>query len=637
MTRLCMFVITCLVAGGASAADLEQVAAALKVPILDREAIQRDMETYCQSRVPLTPPADDRARWEEFIQKSRKDTFDKVVFRGAAAEWRKIETKPEWLGEIDAGDYRLKRVRHEAVPGMWVCGLLYEPKNLSGKTPVVLNVNGHDRDGKAAKYKQIRCINLVKRGMLALNLEWFNMGQLKSPEFDHYRLNQLDLCGTSGVSCFYLAMSRGLDVLLAHPNADPARVAVTGLSGGGWQTIFISSLDERVTLCDPVAGYSSFRTRSVVRADLGDSEQTPTDLATTADYALLTAMRAPRPTLLTFNDRDNCCFQSGNALPELLRAARPAFQIYGAGDKLEVHVNHVPGTHNYDKDNREAFYRMLGRHFYPDSNFNPAEIPCDDEVRTATELQVELPAGNAGFTTIAKKLAAAIKPIGEETEEATRTRLREVLRYEPLQATAEHLSAETQGDVEIHRWKLRISDAWTIPAVEFIPEGATSSVLLVADKGRAATADDVLKLVSAKTRVMAVDLLHIGESKLPSHDFLFGLLVSAVGRRPLGVQAGQLGAVADWWSGQCGRPVELMAAGPRSCLSAWCAAALSGPSVSGVQSRDGFKSLTDILNQGLAVPDGPELFCFGLLQAIDVPRLKTLARDRPAAEATAAK
>ena len=35
--------------------------------------------------------------------------------------------------------------------------------------PVVINVNGHDGDGKAAPYKQMRCINLAKRGMLALN------------------------------------------------------------------------------------------------------------------------------------------------------------------------------------------------------------------------------------------------------------------------------------------------------------------------------------------------------------------------------------------------------------------------------------------------------------------------------------
>ena len=81
-------------------------------------------------------------------------------------------------------------------------------------------------------------------------------------------------------------------------------MAVTGLSGGGWQTIFISALDLRVKLSAPVAGYSSFLTRAVYPRDLGDPEQTPCDLATVADYLHLTAMRAPRPTLLINNAKD---------------------------------------------------------------------------------------------------------------------------------------------------------------------------------------------------------------------------------------------------------------------------------------------------------------------------------------------
>ena len=47
-----------------------------------------------------------------------------------------------------------------------------------------------------------------------------------------------------------------------------------------------------MTLCNPVAGYSSYRTHARFPTDLGDSEQTPNDLATVADYAHLTAMLA---------------------------------------------------------------------------------------------------------------------------------------------------------------------------------------------------------------------------------------------------------------------------------------------------------------------------------------------------------
>src|SRR5690606_18787278 len=135
---------------------------------------------------------------------------------------------------------------------------------------------------------------------------------------------------------------RAIDLLLAHNHADPERLAVTGLSGGGWQTIFISALDTRVKLANPVAGYSSYRTRVRNFSDLGDSEQTPVDLAATADYTHLTAMLAPRAALLTYNAKDNCCFASGHALEPLLEAAGPIYKLYGEQRRLRSHVNEVP-------------------------------------------------------------------------------------------------------------------------------------------------------------------------------------------------------------------------------------------------------------------------------------------------------
>jgi len=313
----------------------------------------------------------------------------------------------EWLDTIPGGiGYRIRKLRYEALPGLWIPALVYVPEKLAEKAPVALNVNGHDGLGKAANYKQIRCINLARRGMIVLNTEWLGMGQLRTDNFLHYRMNQLDLCGTSGLAPFYLAMSRALDLLLALEHADPERVAVSGLSGGGWQTIFISSLDTRVKLCNPVAGYSSFRTRARHFSDLGDSEQTPCDLATVTDYAQMTAMLAPRAALLTFNAKDNCCFASGHAMLPLLDAARPVFQLYGRDQALQWHVNYDPGTHNYERENRERFYRMIGEHFFAgDKNYDPREIPSDTEVKTKEQLHVELPADNADFHTLALALS----------------------------------------------------------------------------------------------------------------------------------------------------------------------------------------------------------------------------------------
>ena len=366
---ICLIPFLILTGSVVSAGEKTSIADWLAKPILAPDQPLQEVQEYCESRVPPMPQVSSVEEWERFAEKSRQRVFDNVVFRGEAAKWREMKTQAEYLGTIEGGaEYHIRKLRYEAVPGMWIPALLYEPKKPDGKVPVVLNVNGHDRkNGKAADYKQTRCINLAKRGMLELNVEWIGMGQLQGNGNSHYRLNQLDLCGTSGLAPFYLSMSRGLDVLLQHEHADPDRVAVAGLSGGGWQTIVISALDERVTLSDPVAGYSSFRTRARFASDLGDSEQTPVDLGVAADYAQLTAMRAPRPTLLTFNLKDNCCFASPHALPPLMDAAMPIYKLYDEADQLRWHVNEDPGTHNFGRDNRQALYRMIGDFFYSDA------------------------------------------------------------------------------------------------------------------------------------------------------------------------------------------------------------------------------------------------------------------------------
>ena len=149
-----------------------------------------------------------------------------------------------------------------------------------------------------------------------------------------------------------------------------------------------------------------FLTRARHFKDLGDSEQTPNDLATVADYTHLTAMMAGRAALLTFNAKDNCCFAADHALEPLRSAAGPIFDLYGQANHLRAHINYDPGTHNYERDNREAFYRFMGDMFFPgDATWNATEIPSAAEVKTNTVLNVELPADNLDFNQLAKRLS----------------------------------------------------------------------------------------------------------------------------------------------------------------------------------------------------------------------------------------
>ncbi len=606
--------------------------AALARPVLGTDQALQENRTFVEARLAKMPAVTTRKEWEQERERIRQAVLNEVIFRGEARRWRKARSRVEWLDTMEGGPgYRIRKVRYEALPGVWIPALLYEPENLSGKVPVVLNVNGHDGQGKAAGYKQIRCINQAKRGMLALNVEWFGMGQLRTEGYNHGLINGLDLCGTGGIATHYLAMQRGLDLLLSLEHADPKRVAVTGLSGGGWQTIFISSLDPRVTLTDPVAGYSSYFTRTRHASDLGDSEQTPCDLGKTADYAHLTAMMAPRPTLLTYNLKDNCCFASGHALPPLLQAAGPIFKLYGKEGHLRSHVNENPGDHNYLQDNRQALYRMLGDHFYTGrSDYRAEEIPSDPEIKTPEQLNVPLPEGNKDFRTLSLEISAKFPryPALYLERPKAQAKLERIVRYRDYPVTATKVGEEAKNGIRAVYWKLRMGEDWTVPAVELSQGQPKGTAMVFADGGRKSAEKLVSRQLAAGNRVLALDPLHLGEAVPgdPRRSYLWGLMVGTVGERPLGLQAAQVTATARWARNEFGgQRVTLAASGPRTTTTALVAGGLEREAIARLELEGALGSFREVLDRGVPFVQAPEVFCFGLYEAFDIPQLKELA------------
>jgi dienelactone hydrolase len=608
--------------------------------IISPDLVMMEVERFCDTRVPRMPRVTSVEEWEKHAKQLRRDVLERVALRGQAAKWAKAKTKVEWLETLDGGKgYKIRKLRYEALPGLWIPALLYEPEDLSGKVPVVMNVNGHDGKGKAAPYKQIRCINQAKRGMIALNVEWLGMGQLSKQNFKHYRMNQLDLCGTSGLAPFYLSMKRGLDLLLSHKFADPERVAVAGLSGGGWQTIFISSLDTRVTAANPVAGYSSFITRAHNHSDLGDSEQTPCDMATAADYTHLTALLAPRAALLTYNKKDDCCFASDHALPPLLEAAKPIFKLYKREDRLRWHVNEDPGTHNFERENRQALYRLFADFFYTgDTKFRLEEIECDKEIRTADELSVELPDDNTNFNKLALQLSRKLPLNGQLPRTRPGIRqwrqrkvklLREIVRARLYQVQAEKVTNESKKGIKATLWKLQLDKVWTLPAVELSMGAPEKTAILVADDGYKSAISRIRQLLADGYRVLALDPFYVGGSKITKRDFLFALLVAAVGDRPLGLQASQLAAVARWLhSDRRLGPVALVACGEQLSLSALMAAALEQNAIERLEMTSALGSLKEVIERNESVDKKPILFCFGLLEYFDLNQLVAIVAPR---------
>jgi hypothetical protein len=174
-----------------------------------------------------------------------------------------------------------------------------------------------------------------------------------------------------------------------------------------------------------------------------------------------------------------------------------------------------------------------------------------------------------------------------------------------------------------------MSDDWTVPAVELSPANPQSTVILVADGGRASAGAQARQLVAQGKRVLALDPFYFGESKIVTRDWLFALLMAGLGERPLGIEASQVAAAARWLQTARGLgPVAIVSIGPRSSLFSLVAAAIEPDAIAGLESHNAMSSLKDVIGQDLSVDKFPELFCFGLLEEFDIPQLTALARQR---------
>ena len=613
-------------------------------PVLRAGQTLADVRAYLLNRAPRFIAPSDLGEWVMQAEVLRQRLLDEVVLRGVPARWLAGQPDVIWGDTIAGQGYVIRKLRYQAVPGLWAGALLYEPDKLSGKVPAVLNPNGHVGDpGMTIDYKQVRCINLAKRGILALNLEWIGMGQLRSAGYGHNELAYLDLCGRAGLAVFYLLLERGLDVLCSHKSADPDRIAVTGLSGGGWQTILISALDPRVKLAAPNAGYIGLERRIWAKRDIGDREQNAADLVSVADYVHLTALLAPRRALLIYNAEDDCCFKAQPARLSVFEPVVPIYELYGVPDRFVFHVNHDPGTHNYLKDNRQAFYRFLNEHFLSQSERNDDEIPVDEEIRTQEELAIEYPADNADFHTLAaeamKSLPTRQVPTGDAAATdwwrcRTREMLGEVVRPEPVAAEDpveldRSTTAEVAPGAAGFACPLRIAGQWTLPMVEYTPKGQEPAVnhLILADGGLPDARDLVNEVVSRQHQAIVADLLFTGECvPAGSKPWQYAQMISTVGGRSLGIQVSQLGALIDRiHRRRPGMPLRVITKGRVPGLAALVWTALNPGRIDHLQLRHMDVSLKDLLAKKVSYSQAPSMFCFGLLELVDVPELIELA------------
>ncbi|WP_197231027.1 acetylxylan esterase [Novipirellula artificiosorum] len=311
-------------------------------------------------------------------------------------------------GRVDRDGYVVDRVFFESVPGHFVTGSLYRPKHRNGPCPAILSPHGHWEQGRmydageeeVAKQIesgaeafaiggrhpiQARAVQLARMGCIVFCYDMTGVADsvqiahrpdrwrhLDRPDDWGFMSVQADLRLQNMMGLQTWNSIRCIDFLLSLDDVDPARIGVTGASGGGTQSMIVAAIDNRITAAMPcvmvstaMQGGCTCENAPLLRIDQGNVD--------------IAAAIAPRPLGLTAAD-DWTVELETKGYPQL----RHLYQMLGATNSLSA-VFYTQFKHNYNQVNRHAMYEFFNRHF--DLGFEKIE-ECDYVPLTLEEATV---------------------------------------------------------------------------------------------------------------------------------------------------------------------------------------------------------------------------------------------------------
>ncbi len=430
-------------------------------------------------------------------------------------------------GTLSRDGYRVEKVVFESRPKLFVTAALFlpDPARHTPPHPGVLIPCGHADNAKAWETYQTMGASLALNGMAALVFDPIEQGE---------RFQLLDAAGKPllggttahtmvGVGATLVGRSvaqaeiwdgmRALDYLASRPEVDPARLGITGNSGGGTQTSYLMALEPRLKAAAPSCYLTGFK---ALLATIGpqDGEQNIFgQLAFGMDHADYILMRAPAPFLICAATKD--FFDIGGAW-ETFRYAKRLYTRMGFPERVELMENDA--AHNYNTLQRQSVLRWLARWLLgKDEPLEEATIAIftDEELRATPRGQVMLlPGARTTYdlnADLAAELAAKRAPVwAAASAEERRAKVRAVTGIRPLaeipDPTVEELG---EGRVIVTR-----EDGARLPAVVFnTPAIETHGAVLYVDaRGKSAALG--AGAVNAGPRALcAVDVRGTGETQ----------------------------------------------------------------------------------------------------------------------------
>jgi dienelactone hydrolase len=279
---------------------------------------------------------------------------------------QKTDLQATTTGVTEADEFRVERVHFQSMPGLYVTGNLYVPKNVTEPLPAILYVCGHAAvklDGVSYGNKthyQHHGAWFARHGYVCLTIDSLQLGEIESIHHGLYRegmwwwMNRgYTPAGVEAWNCV-----RALDYLQTRAEVDPQRLGVTGRSGGGAYSWWIAAIDDRIQTAVPVAGITDLQNHVVDGCVEGHCDCMYMVNTFQWDYPLVAALVAPRPLLISNTDRDSIFPLDG--VVRLHAKVRKIYQLYGADEQLGLQI--TSGPHEDTQELRIHAFRWFDQH-----------------------------------------------------------------------------------------------------------------------------------------------------------------------------------------------------------------------------------------------------------------------------------
>jgi dienelactone hydrolase len=263
--------------------------------------------------------------------------------------------KMVFVAEDELG--KIYRVWIEALPGLETYGLFFLPP---GKGPFPLVISQHGGSGtpevcsglaNSMNYNDMSR-RFLRRGMAVFAPQLLMWKEDYGPRFDRDVLDaRLRGVGGSLTALELWELQRALDALTALPEIDASRVAMSGLSFGGFYTHFMGAVDPRIQV-----SYCSCFLYDQSRR--GSPDGTWTNVAARFGFYELTGLICPRPFYLEMGEFDTLV--PPDSAPVLVEQARELYTRLGVPERFVFKLH--GGWHEFGKDDEgiEFVLRHLG-------------------------------------------------------------------------------------------------------------------------------------------------------------------------------------------------------------------------------------------------------------------------------------